>query len=769
MRSTMKETRGARGAVRGGLRREVLGWCLLGVLCIAAVLGIPGEAVGQGMLLPRDASLAPITLAEHRVEIELHDHAARTRVTHVFRNPNPRDLEAVFYFAVPPGAATTDFAMWMNGERVRGEVLPRGQARATYESIVRRMRDPGLLEYVDGELFQASIFPVVAGGEQRIEISYATVLAQTSSTVRYAYPIHASAHTGGTLLSFSGEISTSHRISSVYSPWEGLEEILGEDGRTARVGLEQSGFAGGGEFELFVTFTGDDLGFSMLTWEGDDGEPGYFMLTLAASRALEHLDVQPKNITFVVDVSGSMTGPKMQQARALLAHAVRELGPEDRFNVISFSTRVQRLFPESRRADASARSEAQQFIERLQARGNTNISEALEAALAMGQGVGLPHSILFITDGLPTEGVRDIETIVRSAREGASDGMTRIFTFGVGYDVNTRLLEGMARRGRGQSGYVRPDEDISDVIAPFYARIGSPLLTNLEFDFGSVQVTHLVPQPMPDLYRDGPVTLFGRFEARESAPIHVRAFSGDERIELRFAPDYNGMDGSSRDFIGNLWARRRIDALMDEISERGELPALVSEITRLAVRWNIVTPWTSYLAVEPGQPILPDPTVRTTVQHRPAPARGRTGGAEPGRATRSVDDDLSFSVGSARGGGNSMPAAAPRADRAMAASAAMDEGAVAVERERARGETLRDARQVRPQDAAQRTADGRAFRRAGAVWIEAGLEDRRPDRTLTAMSDEWFALIEQHPGLRSILSLGDRVRFRHAGQVWEVR
>ena len=192
-------------------------------------LAIPGEAAAHGLLLPTDERVAPLELRQHEVDFRIQDNAAVTHVTQVFANHTSQMLEATYYFAVPEGAVTTDFAMWMNGERVTGQVLPREQARGIYEGIVARMRDPGLLEYVDGELFQARIFPIPAHGEQRVEISFASTLPDDGQTLHYRYPLHASAGRIGQLV-VSGSVESRHPIARVYAPYHAIEDVEQRDG-----------------------------------------------------------------------------------------------------------------------------------------------------------------------------------------------------------------------------------------------------------------------------------------------------------------------------------------------------------------------------------------------------------------------------------------------------------------------------------------------------------------------------------------------------------
>ncbi len=739
---------------------------------MALALSPASPVAAQGMLIPTDESITPLELRQHEVEFEIADNGAITHVTQVFANHTSTQLEATYYFAVPPGSVTTDFALWMNGERIQGEVLPRDQARQTYENIVRRMRDPGLLEYVDGELFQASIFPVPANGTQRVEIEFANVLGREGELLHYRYPLHESASARIPQFIVRGEIRSRNAITSVYSPYHAIEETIASDGRSARVGMEENGASVENDFELFIGQTGDDVGFSLLTHEPDNGEDGYFMLTIAPSPELEDLEVLPKQVTFVVDTSGSMAGDKIDQAREMLRYCVENLRSEDTFQIVSFSSGVRTAFTEPVSASRENRRDAQAFIDGLQARGNTNISGALERALRDPSSSDRPHSILFVTDGLPTEGETNVEDIVAVVRQGVSDGDRRVFSFGVGYDVNARLLDSMARRGRGEAGYVRPNEDMSDIVGEFYDSIGAPLLTQIDLDFGGVRVSEVYPNPLPDLYRDRDITVFGRYRADHSSSLVVRGQAAGNTWVQEFGAVFDPMAGADTAFVGNLWAHRRVDDLLTEMEEQGESRRLIDEVVELASAWGIVTPYTSYLAVDPNEQIMPpQPLVVDDMMRPPRPT--------PRPIPRpSAPDADGFGVGTRTGGSTGFGSAMDEAEQGAPVAAARptaepmrmrreDSGREAVEDSIARAENRNQMVVSGPRSATRRAA-GRDFTITGGMWLDAAASGRAVDERVIYLSDRYFELLRENPELSAVFAFGDRVRFVLDGRVIEV-
>ncbi len=748
---------------------------------VFAVLSVSQLVSAQGMLIPNDEPIPPLALKNHTVEFEVTDNGAVTHVTQVFENHTHQDLEAVYYFAVPEGSVTTDFALWMNGERIAGEVLERDQARQTYEAIVRRMRDPGLLEYIDGELFQASIYPVPANGRQTVEIEFANVLEREGDLLHYRYPLHESASSEIPTFVVSGSIRSRNPIASLYSPYHEIEEIMGGDGYSATISMEESRASVEQDFELYIGQAGDDVGFSLLSFDGDDGEEGYFMLTIAPSPELQDLEVLPKQVTLVVDTSGSMAGQKMEQAQEMLRYVVNNLEPDDSFQIIGFSSAVRPLFDEPMRASRENKRDALDFIDTLRARGNTNISGALERALEDPTASDRPHSIIFVTDGLPTAGDTDVSTIVDSARVGVSDRDRRIFSFGVGYDVNTRLLDGMARRGRGEAGYVRPDEDMSDIVGEFTDSIGAPLLTQLEIDFGGVRVDQLYPNPLPDLYRDRDVTVFGRFEATHSSSVVIHGQAAGREWVQEYGVSFDDVLDANTEFVANLWARRRIDELMTQIEENGESRGKVDEIVELGTHWGIVTPYTSYLAIDPNE-VVAQPRRDWDLDDFPTGGTARTAEEGDEEAERSGGLRGDFGRGASATGSfsnrrsreeqadaSALDEARPNrrpAPRAAVPMAESETGRDAVEASIARNEN-RNSLTV-TEHGNTRRASGRAFGSVGGVWVEDGLSGRSAEERIRYGTDEYFDLLSEDPDLRDILSLGQRVRFLHRGRVIEV-
>jgi len=752
------------------LRRLLL--CLLLGLTVLAALPT-GSASAQGILLPNGDGATPLRQTEQRVHFQVTDDLTVAHVTHEFRNETDAALEAIYYFTLPKGATTTDFAMWMDGKRIKGEVLPRERARAVYDSIVSRLRDPALLETSDGDLFTASIYPIPPRGTQRIEVEFAMPNLHKNGLLQLHYPISRSEVGAAERLSFEADIDSRNEITSIQAPYD--EPTRRIDGRQAEVKIERNK-AQRDDIALLVATSGDDLGLSLVTFDpdGNEGEEGYFMATLSASSELLREGALDRQMTLVIDRSGSMSGGKLAQAQVMLRKTIDSLGERDTFNLISFSRDTELLFATPRTATRENRDEALRFVDALVADGDTNIEAALRVALEQPTRSGRPHAVVFVTDGLPTRGERDIDALLELAkgsgahREDRPVTSRRIFSFGVGYDVNTRLLDGIARNGDGESGYVRPSEDISDIVGGFVAGLASPLVTGLQLDFGD-QVTDLHPRILPDLYPGRPITVFGRFSSPMSQEVTLRGQARSGSVRTSFGAEFgSSTDSANAAFVGNLWAARHVADLLDTIRIDGATPERVRTVTEVATRWGIVTPYTSFLVAPEGEQAEGAEDDGDGEEEEPdfEPMRHHISGGVRSERSMEVGRDESYKPAPlAAVRREAAPKASRRAEAAAAAPAA-EVGRQAVEDSLARNRSRSSLRT--DNSTSNRFASGRTFSRRGEVWIEAGLANRSPDRRIVAWSQAYFDLLRSHPELRDALALGERVVLSVGNEVVEV-
>jgi Ca-activated chloride channel family protein len=583
---------------------------MLLALTVLPALAFPMPAAADGIIIPDPpfcppGPCAPFPIAQlaiqyHHVQVTIQDQVAVTRVDQVFRNDNDWTVEGTYIFPLPPDSAVTSFTLWMNGEPVEGRVLSAEEARATYEEIVRTMRDPALLEYVDRGAVQASIFPIPAGGESRIQLEYTQVLTAENGLIHYRYPLNTERFSTEPLedVSVSVEVHSADPIRAVYSPSH--EISVSRDGDyDFTAGYEESNVTPNTDFDLYFSVASSEIGLNLITFrdpESDDPD-GFFLLLAAPS-----VDVDPehriaKDVMIVLDHSGSMEGEKLRQALEALRYILRHLHPEDRFNIIAFSTSLETYASSLRPASEAA--EAERWVDGISAGGSTDINRALLEAVAQ-LGTARPSDLIFLTDGLPTEGVTDTQSILENLQEEAPSSV-RLFAFGVGYDVDTFLLDSLAQAHHGTTTYVSPDQAIDESVSAFFSRISTPVLTDLELDFGDITPYDLYPDPLPDLFAGSQLVLVGRYHEGGGGTITLSGMVEGERQTFVYQ-DHSFRASGGPDFLPRLWATRKIGHLLDQIRLEGAEQELIEQVVRLSIRYGIVTPYTSYLVTE--EPVI---------------------------------------------------------------------------------------------------------------------------------------------------------------------
>ncbi|HUS69848.1 MAG TPA: VIT domain-containing protein [Anaerolineae bacterium] len=619
---------------------------LMGLSVLGLLLATVGVAQADGVVIVEPppgvpAPEAPNLVVEyHRVSVDITDQVATTEVDQVFLNDTEYDLEGIYIFPLPEEAAISEFAMYVDGERWEGEILPQDEARAIYEDIVRQRLDPALLEYIGRDTFKASIFPIEPGDERRVELAYTQILENDGGLVKYVYPLDTERFSARPLeeVVISVHVKSAQPIRAIYSPSHDVA-IDRIDEHTVNVSFEASDVLPDRDFELYYTVSDEDFGLNLLSYRERD-EDGFFLLLVAPKLEVDEREVVAKDVILVLDTSGSMAGEKIGQAKDALEFVLDNLNPEDRFNIVAFSTGV-RLFQQE--LEPATRSDgAWRFIDDLRAVGGTNIDLALAEALTMADGER-PQIIIFLTDGLPTEGVTEEDTIIANVNRQAAQNV-RIFTFGVGDDVNTFLLDTIAQDNRGASSYVRPQESIEEEVSTFYAKVSTPLLADIELDFGDLRVEETYPYPLPDLFAGTQLVVVGRYQEGGSTDVVLRGQVNGEEEEFV----YENLSFSSRggeEFIPRLWATRKIGYLLNEIRLHGEGRELIEEIVDLSVRYGIMTPYTSFLVEEEQDIFTPEGReeaaqemwMQATAVPAPAAGAGAVEDAENREALRSTD------------------------------------------------------------------------------------------------------------------------------------
>ena len=766
----------------------------LAIFLVLAVLINPSNLLARGLLIPEDKRIAPLILIKQIVDFKIEDQIAETMVEQVFYNHSDRPLEATYIFPVPKGASVNKFTMWVDGKETKGELLEADKAREIYTSIVRRIQDPGLLEYMENNLIKMRVFPVPARGNQRVAVSYTSVVPKEGDLMEFVFPLKGEVRPNQVSQDFSlsGTIKSQHGIANTYSPTHDINTQRKSD-KEISLSLNKGGLSGDKDFQLFYSFSDKAVGMSMLTHRPIATEDGYFSLMINPSMKGNKAKLMPRDFVFVMDTSGSMRGPKMDQAKKALKYCINSLGENDRFSMLNFATSVSLFRDEFVSANEEFKNTGRKWIEALDSTGGTAIRDALLAALEIkGNDASRPFVIVFFTDGMPTIGETNPEKITRDVLSKIKPN-TRIFTFGVGDDVNATMLDMLAEKTKAATTYVRPAEDIEIKSSAMVSKISNPVLVNLGLTFSpDIQVLDIYPTSLPDIFEGGQLMVFGKYKGKGGSAIKLRGDLANEKKEFVYEYNFPEKTSDSKSFVEQLWARRKVGFLLDQIRLNGEKGELVEEVTKIAKKYGITTPYTSYLVVPdhvsypihrpiPGHPVPKHPPVpfglmplsgsdgNRKVLEFALENQSRPGQLAEGRAA--VAEKASEVAGAAGAPG------AEQLKKAMDAKGALDRAKEAFRRNdqkavqggkmgvdlSVQNQSFRD--QTFVSETAIKQVSGRSMIEVGGVWIDEGFQKSMPTITIQAQSDAYFRLLEKKPQLRKLFSLGNYLIWVTPGNV----
>ena len=542
-----------------------------------------------------------LSIRYHHVDVRIDNQVATTRVDQVFVNNSSFRMEGEYIFPLPDDVSISDFAMYVEGERLTAELLDSEQARAIYEEIVRNQRDPALLEYIGTNMFRARVFPIEPNSDKRIELEYTEVLRSDAGLTQYRYPLNTEKFSASPLESvqISVDLRSNIPMKTIYSPSHAIA-VERDSEFAARVVYADENIKPETDFLLYYSVSPDAFGVNLLTHR-EAGEDGFYLLMLTPATQPSANVVLDKSIVFVLDTSGSMRGTKIEQAKNALKFSINGLRETDYFNIIDFSTDARPFSDAPLLANPANVQSAMRSINGIVAAGGTNINDAL--LIGLSQAVDeVINMVVFLTDGIPTIGVTAPIEILDHVRDANPDGR-RIFAFGVGYDVNTKLLDQLAIDNRGITEYVRPEEDIEVKVSSFFTKISNPVLSNPGVAFSTVEVGDTYPRQIPDLFVGSQLIQYGRYATSGNTAIilggEVNGEGSESIYEATFPEVFPG-----NEFIPRLWATRKIGYLLDEIRLNGEFQELVDEIIHLSKQYGIITPYTSFLILE-DEPLPP--------------------------------------------------------------------------------------------------------------------------------------------------------------------
>jgi Ca-activated chloride channel family protein len=677
------------------------------------------------------------------VRVEMVNRVLRYEVSETFVNTGRGLGEADYLFPLPAGSAFEDLKLSINGELVSGETMNATDARRIYEDIVRRHRDPALVEWMGAGLLRARIFPINPGEEKRVVVRFQSIAQREGNALRvdYVRGTEPAAQNPGVMPvvrerpnEFDSELEVANSFSLSYedsrdygAPYSPTHRLSVRD-RGNRKQVTASGDAR--EVTILLPLrSATTAGVSVLTHR-PDSDPGFALITITPPSSGHR--ATPRDLTFVIDVSGSMRGQKMEQAKAAGHALLSSLSRNDRFRLIDFATDVNSFreglvsaTPENIRA-------ARRYLDALRAEGSTNISGALEEALDTRNDNERLPLIVFLTDGEPTVGVRNPDEIAAIAARRRGDA--RLFTVGVSADVNSTLIERLAVEGRGTAHFVRAGEDVERPVSLLASRLTSPVLTNVRVSVDGVRLTQVLPAGPIDIFAGQDLVLLARYEGDGNATVRIEGRSTDGRSSWSSSAQFSRRTNGNA-FVPRLWAAQRIGWLAAEKRRHGGNHEMDAEIRSLGERYGIPTEFSSYLVVEPGM----------NVARRDRAAVGGVVGSARVAPT-------STGVGTAADASAPPPVAAtvPTANEAR-----FEQGRQAALQRETKSLALIDS--MAPRQQGMRQIGPRQFTQQGKVWVDQHYAAKQRLVQVKAFSPLYFELLDRLNGLKEALTIGEEV------------
>ncbi|HRP93107.1 MAG TPA: VIT domain-containing protein [Ignavibacteriaceae bacterium] len=723
-------------------------------LLIILMLSLSITIFADGFIvIPRPHPLPnpfPLEVVYHNVEVKIDGQSAVTRIEQSFYNPSNFQLEGYYIFPVPKGAVINNFTMVINGKETKAELLDSDKARKIYEDIVRQMRDPALLEYSEQNIFKLRIFPIEPRSEKKISISYTQLLESDNNLIEYIYPLNTEKFSAKPLKNVSVKIDlkSDNKLKNIYCPTHEVDIVNKSDNHSV-ISYEAENIRPDTDFKLYFSKNQSVVGLSLLTYKSGNKD-GYFMLNASPSIQIDKNNIENKDITFILDVSGSMSGEKLEQAKKALLYCINNLNEGDHFNIIRFSTEAYSLFKNLENVDKQKMSEAKSFINDLQAIGGTNIEEAFNLAFKNYQQSSRTHFVVFLTDGKPTIGEMNEDKLVKRILNSNKTN-SRIFTFGVGNEINTHLLDKLTDATKAWRTYVSDEEDIEIKVSNFYDKIQSPVLSNLKLDFENIDIYQTYPKDLPDLFKGSNMIVFGRYKGNGNSTIKLTGMLNGEKKIFRLNNKFTN-DRSEYNFIPPLWASRRIGYLLDLIRLNGEDKELVEEVTTLAREHGIITPYTSYLIMEDEEIRIRGGRLVDGFQTLP-----------PRPELKKENEADYFRMKDKSGKGSVEVSEEFQSLNSATNYRQTQQGNERMYYTDSDGKRKNVTQQVK-------NVLGRAVYQQDNYWVDSELQNQSNKKKVRVQfnSDEYFKLLNKEPETAQFLALGQNVRFFHNNVFYEV-
>jgi Ca-activated chloride channel family protein len=539
---------------------------------------------------------------------QIDGQVAVTHVDQVFLNEMNQTVETVWIFPLPEGAVVTELYFWFNGKRYKADIREAKEARQAYEDQIRRRIDPALLEYLGDNLFRLSIAPVNPNSEVRTEITYVELLPYEFGTIGYTFGMDAVGLSPKPLNRVSVALTAQTQSPFKYfrSPSHGASTAIqitkvNEKKYTAVFGDENFMPDKDLTIQYETLRSGVDVNVLRYTPTAADsiGTDSFYAAWITPPDSIAPDQVIPRKIVFVADVSSSMEGLRIGQLKEALNAFLDNLNADDHFNIVTFGTTLVPYQSDLIAATPPAIAAAKMFVTDIGALGLTDIDGAMRQALGQSFSADCANMVVFITDGYPTWGETFVPKILTNVKDENTKSV-RIFPFGVGKDVSKPLLVQMATENGGYPTFIQAADSIPIVVKNHLTRISKPVLADLDIQINGLVTSDKFPRPLPDLFWGSQVMQLGLYQNSGTFPVVLNGTVRGETRQFTSTADFGSAAGGHR-FVPRLWARAKIDYLLNQIAMYGELPELKNQVIELSLKFQILTPYTSFYS-NPNNP-----------------------------------------------------------------------------------------------------------------------------------------------------------------------
>lgn len=542
-----------------------------------------------------------INISKYDARVKIQDHVATTYVDQTFRNELNQQVEATLIFPLPDGAVITELYYWFNGVRYKGSVREKQEAQAAYDGKIRKSMDPALLQELGDNIFKLQIAPINGISDVRVEITYTEILPFALGKSTYTHLLKTTGLSPKPLqrMSLTIDATTQTSWSLIESPSylntpAHKVQMLSE--KVARITLGDETFTPTKNYKLELTSKRTGVDISTLTYvpvPSDSFGTKPFFLTWVVPPDTGHVEV-PRSVTFVADVSSSMTQQRMDQMRIAMTSFIEQLAPHDKFNIVTFSTNVSTFSDGLVQATSENIDLARVFINQMRALGLTNISEALRVAIQQDYSTETANAVVFITDGQPSFGEQNEAAIIDSLKKWNHMNVM-INPITIGEESSIALMKKIAVMSGGYLTEIMRDDSIAVIIRDHLRRMAMPNITDMRLDYGELTTYDVEPRELANVSVGGRVIQAGLYERGGSYPVSLTGKILGVGFTLRNNVVF-GDSANSNKAVARLWARARVNALLDQIAKYGEKKELVNAVIQLSIQFSILTKYTALYA-----------------------------------------------------------------------------------------------------------------------------------------------------------------------------